>query len=227
MSFNTCSINSQENPFIRDVEAVIGPSKTVMVYGYSGAWYTLVQKQLSAQGYEVLDYVMGCGPDKTVGTEEIEHLREGSTNKKICKNAITKIVLENVKRDAAGVPIIPLLFCAKYQGILNFTPQFDPSPKRSLTDSEINRIYKLIHFEDEKVREVTEKTIHFVCTERNSPNSFDLTGLKECSPPWEDKWKVKEPKNKSTGWREEFRNALKAFRAKNLPPSLDNNKLDG
>jgi hypothetical protein len=145
-----------------------------------------------------------------------------------CKNTLTALVFENFRREKAGLPLIPMIYCVDIDDNPHpFTIDVITSTKKTLnslvTHKELRRVQKLCNeFENEAIQRVAKKTFKFVKLEKSDQGYK----FKELTPFWENKdwdqsWndrKVNKQKSSSekkqailkTDWREQLNTLIKS-----------------
>lgn len=139
-------------------------AEQVMVYGFTHAKYDEIYGSLKAPESPIrklFDWEFGNpkNPDRCVTLEgmTIEEFAidpvvssEKETCSRVCKAAVTNLVLENFKRSKKGLPLIPLLFCIESPTTVEhhkLTVQSLTSKESKtnglITHSELRRVYKL------------------------------------------------------------------------------------
>lgn len=184
-------------------------SEQVMVYGWGHCKYLQVAGSLEESPHadnpspfkKVYDCAFGDTNIRTLENRKVQELPidipeddETSYIKELnrrCKSGITNLVLENLKREEEGLPIIPLLFCIDiddqgdhpWDKRRNTWDAAGPNPwvttpellcekdrmtvtgqmNHFTTHSELRRCYKLANtFNDAQVRAVANRTFRFV-----------------------------------------------------------------
>ena len=177
----------------------ICPNKEIMVYGFDHCHYLKVTRFFENHGVEVYTYELGYDLDNS-GVKKIYQIRSGYQEgcerrhqklRRICKSGLVNMVLENLKSQKIGKPLVPIIFCVDRDQ--------NPYPLSSgkiisrntdiVTYSELRRAYKLcndptIHPE---VREIAKQSFKFVKVGIKGINPNLSISFTPVSPPWETK----------------------------------------
>lgn len=240
----------------KSIKKIIGNSKATMVYGFYHCEYLNLQKALRKH----LDFIFNCslGNDTSSSEEELRYNQSnGGFDKKIksgsdktsslsqslnrmCKAGLVNLILENYKRNLAGLELIPIIFCIDTtenphpltsENMLSKTKKNNGfEMNRITTHSELRRLYKLCHDPkiDDEIKEITQKACRFVkVASKKVEKDLVEFSLEQVAPPWEDpsfqaqlearrEYSAGHPKtsNKDYSWKDEVNKTAKILRNK-------------
>ena len=169
-----------------------GETAQLMVYGFADCKYNIIVKILRTAhpfgtaenpikrvfDFRIADYRLRYDrsdaiedPIKTYtseGREIFRIKRSTSTTARICKAALVNMVIENVKREREGLPLIPVLFTIDISS--DTSGQYPPcindliNIRNRYTFKELRRVYKLCADPElpPEVRAIAERTFKFV-----------------------------------------------------------------
>jgi hypothetical protein len=166
--------------------ALGGETQQLMVYGFADCKYDIIATALRTSSpfgekisgnpvQRVFDHTMAntylCESPETTSTLEgrkIHKIKFQDYVASRCKAALVNIIIENCKRNAEGLPLIPVLFAI---GISTDSSGLYPpsipdliTDKQHITLKELRRVYKLCTdlTLPEHVRAIAERTFKFV-----------------------------------------------------------------
>lgn len=216
------------------------PHRQAMIYGTATCGYADIRAWLDNQKdsglfRDVFDHLLGeeeCPPGedyaslqhKTSDKRVVAKIHHGTgfMTKGMCKAGLVNIVIENMKRNQEGIPIIPIVFVVeKDDEKLDIIQIANTASTRSkgFTNSEIRRAYRLCFDPDvgEQIRDVARKTFSFISLTTNAVTDSVQYSFSKRPAPWESAqwhvhWKNKDASTHSTlkpyPWREELTKAL-------------------
>jgi hypothetical protein len=151
---------------------------------------------------------------------------------RMCKTALTDIVLENYKRQQEGLPLIPIVFCIditdnpRPTSIQKIASKEDGFNKVT-THKELRRALKLCTYPSEKILDIALQTFKFVkvCTKDDSatleqvpaPWAAFVESLDKISPAFAVCWDARktlsasEPKSETYNWRQQLEKQIAEY----------------
>lgn len=248
------TLDSVPESFLDSVASICKGANQTMVYGWEHCFYTMVAGFLMVAADKIPSWPIKKVFDLDAGKpdlfEDEEHCATTIEGRKInlidfpepktgtqrigriCKTALTNLVLENYKRKKEGLPLIPVLFCIDIIGnekpctMVKLTSKIDTF-NNQITYKELRRAYKLCTHENPEIRQVAQETFKFVRT--------GAEGLELLEAPWADSnkadkfWKTRKglskstPKPSSANWNTQLTKLVAAYdaeRAVSASPSL-------
>ena len=165
--------------------ALGGETPQLMVYGFADCKYNIIATALRTSSpfgemravnpvQRVFDYTMAnsyltesAETSYTLEGHKIHKIKFQDNTASRCKAALVNIIIENCKRDAVGLPLIPVLFAIAISTDMSslYPPSFsDLIGKKQITFKELRRAYKLCSdpLIPEHVRIIAERTFKFV-----------------------------------------------------------------
>lgn len=180
---------------------ICGRTKQVMVYGFQHCRYTQVSTALKSDA-SPFSKVFDCSIGGPFAHPNVLTTLEGSVIERIkiplleqddavrelkqyCKAGLTNIIMENIKRSKAKLPLIPVLFVVD---IDNNKHTLHPETISSKTHTfvtlgELRRAYKLCNDPGllPEVKEIANKTFKFVKTKERKPEEVKGVGSAKSS----------------------------------------------
>ena len=250
-------IHHHQNPVIdrldfASVNTICKGSKQVVVYGYGYCGYGGLLKKMNEPGSpieKILDCSLGNNDAKfktlegrvitpiNAGIDKLPDTIEGNVKlcSRMCKAGLTNIVVENYKRKAEGLTLIPIIFCIDVEGASDKDVPFDPTRFASkdervnhlLTNQEIRRAYKLCcHAPNSKFQEVAKETFKWTKLVKIGHNSYTLIETLpfwERDPgfnsAWEKRIKGSTTKKDNPKWKKEVNRAISVYEKTNTQRS--------
>lgn len=187
------------NSALDSVMSICKGANQVMVYGWSHCNYVFAAEVISmATTISFLNFPIKKVHNHLIGDPDSRDRRTTHEGRKLnliaydksdythgigrmCKTAITNLVLENYKRAKEGLPLIPVLFCIdivnnpKPWSIQNICSKA-PENNKQITHKELRRAFKLCHLENEEIRRIARETFKFV--------KVGEKGLEAIDAPW-------------------------------------------
>lgn len=149
---------------------------------------------------------------------------------RVCKTALTDVVLENYKREQEGLSLIPVLFCID---ITDNPRPFSPAAilskasglNEQYTHKEFRRAFKLCTHPKADVRRIAQQTFKFVkvCVQKDActleqipaPWASTVEAPEKVSPSFAAHWRVRQSKSKSVpksnGWSQQLESQMKTY----------------
>jgi hypothetical protein len=195
-------MSAAAKPFL-DAGSVLSICKgadQAMVYGWSHCKYGEVEDALKLMGKQEdfpIKKVFSCRIAVKSSPEAITSTLEGRNMallpfdekltyslylSRMCKTALTDLVLENYKRSKEKKPLIPVLFCIDIDrnprpfSIEKMTSRAERL-NRQTTHKELRRAYKLCNHEDPEIRQVARETFKFVRLKKAQKTKYALEAI--------------------------------------------------
>lgn len=198
------------------VKTICGDSNEVVVYGFGAFKYLDVCRAINND----ISGITALNSDDYIYKNQVEDSRQASNMFSHFKFIINDLVLENVKKQKNGEPIIPLLFIVGLDNqkcdvnrVLEREDHFD----KGVTLTELRRCYKIAHEFGDDLTDIALKTFKFVEL-HDSSNGYELRVVqpfwteKNWKQGWDERKKSTEKahssQHKNNFWREQYKKLI-------------------
>ncbi|MCX6991173.1 MAG: hypothetical protein NTX49_08965 [Chlamydiae bacterium] len=192
----------------QSLNSTIGqPISQLLVYGFADCGWedilSALRKDPECPVKKIFDYEIAVDGEEGY-TLEGRHIEKVITNNDRCKRCLVNLVLENVKRSRAELPLIPILFLIDTEAEVPKGHSYPPSPvdvlenRGRLTMTELRRAYKLCESPllPSEITEIAKKTFCFAKLLTRSKYQFQKISAPwegENKPAWDELWEKMHP----------------------------------
>lgn len=177
--------------FISDT---LAEHRQAVIYGWRACGYERIQELFEKAKPGKIEKIFNCcslESDHTCEGRAFERIRydidkDDAIPAGLCKSRIVEVLLENYKRKKENLNLIPMIFAISRSDwifkihIESLTLKV-PTEEKLVTFRELRRVYKLMHYPNQQVREIAHETFKFIHLEKVADNTYSLI---EVPAPW-------------------------------------------